>query len=131
MIGSSSFSGGVTTFNTTENDGTTGYGHAFSVGDTFSVANTSGNIIGTFTVASTPSNTQFTANTGSQLVNPKYIQLHYTGPENGWKGNQNGAGGGTAGSNGAAIRRTSGISVTINGDNSNTVKGSKTATGVS
>ena len=143
VIGSSSFSGGVTTFNTTENDGTTGYGHAFTTGDTFSVANTSGNIIGTFTVASTPSNTQFTANTGSQLVNPKYIQLHYTGPEIGWDGHktdhhddpaEGGPGfedGGAAGANGAAIRRTSGISVTINGNNANTVKGSTTATGVS
>ena len=54
-----------------------------------------------------------------------------SGPEDGHVGNQNGAGGGNAGNNGAAIRRTSGISVTINGDNSNTVKGSKTATGVS
>ena len=143
VIGSSSFSGGVTTFNTTENNGTTPYGHAFTTGDTFSVANTSGNIIGTFTVASTPSNTQFTANTGSQLVNPKYIQLHYTGPEIGWDGHktdhhddpaEGGPGfedGGAAGANGAAIRRTSGISVTINGNNANTVKGSTTATGVS
>ncbi len=136
IIGSSSFSGGVTTFNTVNNDGDP-YGHAFSAGDTFSVANTSGNIIGTFTVASTPSNTQFTANTGSQLVNPKYIQLHYTGPEIGWDGHKtdhhpNGyEDGGAAGANGAAIRRTSGISVTINGNNANTVKGSTTATGVS
>ena len=67
----------------------------------------------------------------------------YAGPEIGWDGHKSdhhddeaegGPGfedGGAAGANGAAIRRTSGISVTINGDNSNTVKGSKTATGVS
>ena len=61
---------------------------------------------------------------------------YYAGPEGGWDGHKtdhNPDGyedGGSAGANGAAIRRTSGISVTINGNNANTVKGSTTATGV-
>ena len=51
-----------------------------------------------------------------------------SGPKSGIAGAKNGGGGGQPGSNGAGIRRTSGISVTIN--NSGTITGGTNATGV-
>jgi len=68
-ISSSSHSGGVTTFNTTE-------AHGLVVGNSFRVLNGSDASLGDFVVKSVTDVDTFTANTTSALTSPKYILKH-------------------------------------------------------
>ena len=69
LIGSTSFSSSVTTFNTTS-------AHGLSKGSAFRVLDSSNNNAGDFTVKERNSVTQFTATTTSAITNPSLIVRH-------------------------------------------------------
>ena len=69
VISSSSESGGVTTFNTTQS-------HGLLVGNSFRVLNASDTSLGDFVVKSVVDFNTFTATTTSSLASPKYVLKH-------------------------------------------------------
>ena len=69
LISSSSESGGVTTFNTTQS-------HGLMVGNAFRVLNASDTSLGDFVVKSVVDFNTFTATTTSSLASPKYVLKH-------------------------------------------------------